>query len=276
MPIFENKGIELYYEDIGGGRPVVFLHGFTGSTRDWQAQIDLIKDGYRSVAMDFRGHGCSEAPPSEEAYSVYQFSDDVYALLRHLDIEGCCLVGHSMGGFTALQFALDHPDMIKGLVLVDTSSGEWDNDPDYPALRKKLDELAQTEGIEAAFEFDAENNPARIEWYRKNPAWREIAKQRALKTSVEGYVYIPRSFQKWRPVTNRLGEIKVPVLIFLGEDDRHFTRAGNILKDKIPRSQLVIVPGANHNPHQENPEFFNRHFAEFLTQPAWTDVSRAL
>ncbi len=276
MSILEHDNVELYYDDAGSGRAVVFLHGLTGSTQDWDSQINLIKDSYWAIAMDFRGHGCSEAPPSEEGFSIYKFSDDVYALLRHLDVDECCLVGHSMGGFTALQFTLDHPDLIKGLVLVDTSSGEWDSDPGYPALRQRLDELAEKEGLRAAFEYDAGHNPVKIERYEKNPAWREIARDKTLKTSVEGYIYAPRSFQKWRPVTNRLGEIRAPALVFRGEYDKQFVRPCDILNDQIPRAQLVVVPEAGHNPHEENPDFFNNHFKNFLSELAWTHVSRAL
>ncbi len=276
MPIFKNEHIGLYYEETGSGEPVVFLHGLTGSTRDWANQMKMVKDQYRGIAMDFRGHGKSDAPSSEEDYSIYLFSDDVYKLLRHLEAEGCCLVGHSMGGFTALQFALDHPDMIKGLVLVDTCSGEWDVDPDYPALRAKLDELALQEGLNAAFEYDAEHNPFRMNYFRKRPQRRPIAKEKALQTSVEGYVFVPRSFSKWRPLTNRLGEIKVPTLIFRGEEDTPFARASEVLHDGIPGAQLEIVPGAWHHPHEENPAFFNEHFLNFLPRLQWTNVSRAL
>ena len=266
MPFFKNQNIGLYYEEAGSGRAIVFLHGLTGSSRDWTSQMNLIEKDCRGLALDFRGHGRSDAPDAEEAYSIYKFSDDVHALLRHLDITGCCLVGHSMGGFTALQLTLDHPDLVRGLVLVDTSSGEWDTDPGYPSLRKKLDELALTEGLEAAFEYDAEHNPIRIERYRQSPAWRVIAKQKALGTSIAGYVYVPRSFSKWQPITNRLGEIGVPTLIFRGEYDTPFVRACNILKDSIPSAQLVVVPGSGHNPHEENPDFFNGYFKTFLSQ----------
>ena len=155
MTLVKLNQVNLNYKVVGKGEAVIFLHGFTGSGMDWSNQMKVVKNKYRGIALDFRGHGKSEAPTKEKDYSIYLNGEDVYRLLNHLGIGRCCLVGHSMGGFTALQFALDHPEMVRGLVLVDTSSGEWDIIPGYAELRAKLDELARTKGLEAAFAYDA-------------------------------------------------------------------------------------------------------------------------
>jgi 2-succinyl-6-hydroxy-2,4-cyclohexadiene-1-carboxylate synthase len=264
MPIHTINDINLYYEKSGDGQPLVFLHGFTGSTRDWDNQTNLLSKQYQTIAVDHRGHGKTSAPSLEEAYTINLFSEDVYGLLREMGMSPCCLIGHSMGGFMALQFVLDHPEMVKALVLVDTSSGEWDVTPGHAELRAKLDELAQNEGLKAAFEYDATHNPARIERFKKHPEQREIAQKKVMNTSVEGYVYVARSFGKWQPVTKRLSEIKIPTLIFLGEEDTPFFRATQILNDAIPNSQLVRVPCVGHLPHEEAPDFFNEKLEAFL------------
>ncbi|MCP4754991.1 MAG: alpha/beta fold hydrolase [Proteobacteria bacterium] len=263
------NNVEINYELKGDGDAIVFLHGFTGSTRDWDSQIDLISDKYRTIAVDHRGHGMSEAPVSEEEYSIQIFSQDVYALLKELGIDRCCLVGHSMGGFMSLQFVLDHPEMVSGLVLVDTSSGDWDMAPGYEEFRAKLVDLAENDGLEAVFEYDAANNPARIEKFEKHPELREIARQKVLNTSVEGYIHVGNSFQKWPSVTNRLGEIKVPTIVFLGEEDAGFVRSSQVMKDGIAGSKLVVVPGVGHNPHEEAPDLFNKDFLDFLPTISW-------
>ena len=264
MPNVNVHGIQLHYEVTGEGQPLVFLHGYTGSTRDWDAQVLRLAKNYQTIAVDHRGQGKSEAPPMEEDYAIPLFSEDVYALLNLLGIKSCCLIGHSMGGFIALQFALDHPEMVNALALVDTSSGEWETVPGYSELRAKLDELAQNQGLLAAFEYDAANNPARIERFKKHPEQREIAKKKVMNTSVAGYVYAARSFGKWQPVTRRLGEIKVPCLIFLGEEDVAFYKACAILNHGIRDSRLIKVPGTGHSPHEEAPEFFNEKLEAFL------------
>jgi 2-succinyl-6-hydroxy-2,4-cyclohexadiene-1-carboxylate synthase len=261
--------VELNFEAVGSGETIVFLHGFTGSVQDWVHQMKAVRENYQGMALDFRGHGKSEAPTEEKDYSIYHNCEDVFQLLRHLSINRCCLVGHSMGGFTALQFTLDHPELIRGLVLVDTSSGEWDVIPGYAELRAKLDELARNEGLEAAFEYDAANNPVRIQRFQKQPEQREIARQKTLGTSVNGYVFVPRSFGKWQSVTPRLGEIKVPSLVIRGEDDLGFVKASDVLKESIKGAELVVVPGAYHNPHEESPEFFNTAFLKFLSTIKW-------
>ncbi|MBN2398336.1 MAG: alpha/beta fold hydrolase [Deltaproteobacteria bacterium] len=264
MPFEMINDVSLHYEEAGEGEAILFLHGYTGSTKDWAYQAALLSSQYRVIALDHRGHGMSSGPHEEEGYSIPISSNDVYELLRLLDVDRCCLVGHSMGGFISLQFALDHPDLVSALVLVDTSSGTFDVAPGYPAMRAKMDELAREEGVEAAFEYEAAHNPLRIERYRRHPEWREVARRKALGTSVDGYIYVARSFGKWQPVTNRLGEIRVPTLIFRGEEDAPFATASETLKASITGSDLVIVPGAGHSPHEENLDIFNEKLTAFL------------
>ena len=175
-----------------------------------------------------------------------------------------------MGGFMALQFTLDHPEMVRALVLVDTSSGDYDVAPGYAELRNRLDELAREEGLEAAFEYDAAYNPIRIERFRLHPEQREIARRKVLNTSVDGYIYVARSFGKWQPVTDRLGEITAPTLIFWGDEDVPFLRPSRRLNESINGSKLVTAPGAGHSPHEEVPEFFNRELRAFLENVTWS------
>ena len=90
-----------------------------------------------------------------------------------------------------------------------------------------------------------------------------------LNTSVDGYVHVGNCFQKWPSVTSRLGEIKVPAITFLGEEDEGFINASQILKDGIAGSTLVVIPGAGHNPHEETPDLFNKDFLDFLPKINW-------
>jgi 3-oxoadipate enol-lactonase len=228
--------------------------------------MPVLRDSFKVIAVDHRGHGKSEAPAAEEDYSIPIFSEDVYALLRMLGVDRCCLVGHSMGGFVALQLVLDHPEVVRALVLVDTSSGDFERAPGYAELRAKLDALARNEGLEAAFEYDAAHNPMRIERFRKHPELRELARQRVTSTSVDGYIYVARSFGTWRPVTGRLHEIRVPTLIFRGEEDTPFLKASQVLKESISEAELVTVPGVGHSPHEEAPALFNETLMQFLTR----------
>lgn len=269
MPVANINGVNLNYEVSGQGEAVVFLHGMTGSTRDWASQVAVLVPKYKVVALDMRGHGKSGAPSGEEEYSIPIFTEDVFNLLKLLDIKKCCLAGHSVGGFISLQFALEHQDMLAGLVLVDTSSGQFARDPGFAQMRQKLDELALSQGLEAAFEYDATNNPMRIERFRKHPEMKETSREKVLMTSVEGYIYGPRAIGKWEPVKPRLAEIKVPTLIFWGDEDSPFAEASQIMKKGIPDSELVTVKGAGHNPHEEAPGVFNEALLKFLGRIRW-------
>jgi len=269
MPVANINGMELNYETTGEGEAVVFLHGMTGSTQDWANQMSVLSPKYNVVALDQRGHGKSAAPPREEQYSIPIFADDVFALLRMLDVKKCCLVGHSVGGFSALQFALEHPDVLAALVLVDTSSGQFARDPSFTQLKQKQDELARSQGMEAAFEYGMANNPIMKERLQKHPEFGEVTRRKMLTTSVDGYIYGSSAIGKWQPVTPRLSEIKVPALICWGEEDLGFTEAVQVLKEGIVDSELVTFKDVGHNPHEEAADAFNEALLKFLSRIKW-------
>jgi pimeloyl-ACP methyl ester carboxylesterase len=269
MPVANINGLKMNYEVAGQGEAVLFLHGMTGSTQDWANQAAALSPKYKVVALDMRGHGKSEAPSTEAEYLIPLLAEDVLGLLNLLGIKKCCLAGHSIGGFIALHFILSHPDRLAGLVLVDTSSGQFGRDPNFAQLRQKLDELARSQGLEAAFEYDASNNPMRIERFKKHPELREVSRQKVLMTSVNGYIYGPRAIAKWQPVTPRLSEIRVPTAIFWGDEDTAFTEPVKILEKEIAGSVLVTVQGVGHNPHEEAPDIFNQALLKFLERVKW-------
>jgi len=264
MPTAVINGVKINYQLSGEGPPIILLHGFTGSHQDWAFQLPVLSKKYRVVAMDHRGHGKSEAPSSPDDYSVSIFTHDIYGLLQHLGISKTCVMGHSMGGFMAFEFALEHPEMVTALVLVDTSSGEWERDPEYEQIRARLRELAQTEGMEAAFEYNAAHNAMMRERFEQHPELREVSRQRMLQTSVNGYIYAGDAIWSWKPVTPRLSEIKVPTLIVVGEEDTPFLKASQTMKESIANAEMVIIPGATHSPHEEATDAFNEVLMSFL------------
>lgn len=263
------NGVDINTVEKGDGEALVFLHGFTGSHDDWRGQVEITANEYRTLAVDHRGHGQSTAPASAAAYSIKIFADDVHAILTKKGINRCCLIGHSMGGFMSLQLVIDHPELVRGLVLVDTSSGEWDAAPGYAEFKHKLHEVARAEGLEAAFEYDATRNPVRVEKFKKHPELKEVARRKVLNTSLDGYIHVSNSFQAWPAVTERLPEIKVPTLIVLGEEDTGFIRPSQIMHQHIAGSELVVIKNAGHNPHEEDTEAFNKVFLDFLPKIVW-------
>jgi len=264
MPVLNINGVRVNYEVAGEGKAVVLIHGYTGSSQDWSNQMSALSPTYRVITVDLRGHGKSSAPSREMDYSIELFVEDVHSILNHLNIEKCCLVGHSLGGFIALEFALKYPELLAGLVLVDTSSGDWDRPTEYAELRAKLDELARAQGMEAAFNYDAANNPLRIERFKRHPELRETSRRKVLMTSVDGYIYTARAMGQWKSVTGRLSEIKVPTCIFWGEEDTPFLEASRTLRDQITDAELITVKGSGHSPHEESSQVFNEKLVSFL------------
>src|SRR5580693_1022702 len=118
MPTARVNGIEVYYEQAGEGPPVLLLHGLGSSTRDWEYQTPELARAYRVIAVDVRGHGRSSRPPGP--YSVSQFAEDAVALLRSLDAAPAHVIGLSMGGMIAFQMAVDHPEAVRSLAIINS------------------------------------------------------------------------------------------------------------------------------------------------------------
>jgi 3-oxoadipate enol-lactonase len=265
MPRVYINGVNLYYEVSGAGSGVVLCHGYGGNHQDWMFQLHVLAQKYQVLTMDHRGHGSSDAPSSPDAYSIPIFANDVHTLLNYLGITKCCLVGHSMGGFIILQLALAHPHLVSSLVLVDTASGPVDI-PGYAEVRARLDEISRKDGMEAAFEYNAEHNPLARKRFEKYPRLREISKRRTLETSVDGYVYTGRAMFQRQDLTSRLGEISVPTLVVVGEEDSPFHPPSQILATGIPNARLHVVPQATHSPQEEQPDAFNELLLGFLAE----------
>jgi 3-oxoadipate enol-lactonase len=268
MPVADVNGVKLNYEVVGQGNAVFCLHGYSGSLQDWGNQIAVLSPAHKVIAGDERGHGKSAAPDREEDYSIEIFADDVFGLLNVLGIEQCCLAGHSLGGAVALQFALDHQEMLSGLVLVDTSS-KFPMPPDMIELRQKMNEIARSQGIEAAFEFELASNPQRREFFQQYPDEREKALQGMLSMSVDSFIYTWKSIERQKPLDHRLSEISVPTIIFLGEEDIGLADEIRLLHKGIANSELVTVKGAGHSPHYEAPDVFNEALLNFLDRINW-------
>ena len=269
MPEATINGVSLYYEVTGKGKDVVFLHGRVGDTEDWRAQLDLLSSSYRVASLDQRGRGKSAAPEKEEDYSIDIFVDDVFQWLKLLEIDKCCLVGHSLGGKVAVNFALAHPEALSALVLVDATSEKSTMTPEATTLMEETFRLARSQGTGAAFAYDLTNNPATRTRFRSHPETLERMRHKTILTPVDGYIYSRTASMKKESVTSRLPEIKVPTLIVYGEDDLPFITAVKTLNEGIAGSELVEIKGVGHAPQYEAPDRFNEALTGFLTRVGW-------
>lgn len=126
MPTINLENVSLYYEEQGAGEPLLLLHGLGSNGRSWEYQVEPFARQYRVIVPDVRGHGRSAKPTGP--YSVSQFANDIFNLLDHLQIDRFHLVGLSMGGMIGFQMAVDRPERLKSMTIV--NSGR--TDPPWP------------------------------------------------------------------------------------------------------------------------------------------------
>ncbi|TEU00830.1 MAG: alpha/beta fold hydrolase, partial [Dehalococcoidia bacterium] len=181
----------------------------------------------------------------------------------HLAIDGCYLLGHSMGGMVAQQLALTHPEPVRALVLVNTAAEVTSAMHTQDGAR--LVEIARDQGMEAVFEEQLRINPM-ADQIRGQPQLLGLWRQQFLLTSREAYIYCARAVARREPLLDKLHAIEVPTLIICGENDAPMLEASRQMHERIPGSELVIIPGAGHTPQIEKAPEFNRVLSEFLSR----------
>jgi pimeloyl-ACP methyl ester carboxylesterase len=261
-----DDNVKLYYEEIGSGIPVVFVHEFAGDYRSWESQLRYFARGYRCIAYNARGYPPSEVPDGEH-YSQDRARDDIRAVLDALKIDHAHIVGLSMGGFAALHFGFTYPQRARSLVVAGCGYGAALNQ------RQQFAEEAESaaRNFEAGMAKAAEAyalGPTRVQFQNKDPrGWREFVDQLAEHSS-EGSARTMRGVQKRRPslfdLVDKMKTIAVPTLVMTGDEDWPCLEPALLMKRTIPTAALVVMPNAGHTINLEEPAAFNQHLAEFF------------
>lgn len=265
MPRAAVGNISLYYERTGAGPPVVLVPGLGGDHFLWRHQMRPFAASFDVIAPDLRGAGQSSAP--DEPYSMAMFADDLADLLDALGFQRAHVIGASMGGFIAQEFALRHPDRLERLVLCCTAPGGSRSVPIPPETvavlmqrtgdpRVDLERflaLSTTESYRAAHPDDVE---AHIAWRVAHPQ-PVYAYHRQLAAAAS------------HDAADRLHLIRAATLICHGTADRIVPFANaQILADGIPRARLHLFEGGSHQFFWEEAERFIDLAIEFLTGAA--------
>ena len=232
MPTANVNGVEIHYRETGEGFPVVFVHGYTGNSRNWALTVPALREDFRTISVDLRGHGLSGRPSSEDEYALELMASDVYELLKALDISECVLVGHSMGGMVSQLLVLEHPEVVRALVLVDTAA-EVPKGLLYDERRKQragLVEIAREKGMEAVFEEQERITPLHPA-LAANPRFVEIWREQFLMTSREAYIAGANGMASRRSVVADLAKVAVPTLVICGEKDEPFLEPSRQMHD---------------------------------------------
>lgn len=252
--------------DEGDGHPVVLLHGGVLDHRMWEPQIDVLAREYRVVVPDLRGHGRASTPSSP-----FRHGDDVATLLRALGTGPATLVGISMGAATATDTALDHPDVVAGLVL----SGAGTSDPDFrdPWIVGLRRDWAAAERDRDAERWIDVFLRLGVGPYRAVPdvdaGINDLVRTMAVDTLArhvpDGPPVVATPGERPR---ERLGSLRVPVRAVVGllDGDDHIRMAREVAD--AAGGDVVEIPGAAHYPNLERPEAFTGAVLEFLRRTA--------
>ena len=263
-----DDGVKLFYQEVGTGIPIVFVHEFAGDVRSWEAQLRHFGRRYRAIAYNARGYPPSDVPSEVERYSQARARDDIRAVLDALKIDKAHIVGLSMGGFATTHFGFTYPERARSLVIAGCGYGA------SPGTRAQF--AAEAEASAARFEQQAMAEaaeayalgPSRVQLQNKDPrGWREFADQFAEHSTI-GSAMTLRGVQSRRPslydLVEEMKKITAPTLIMTGDEDWPCLEPGILMKKTIPTAALVVLPNAGHAINLEEPDAFNRHIDEFL------------
>jgi pimeloyl-ACP methyl ester carboxylesterase len=254
--------IDLFYELIDctepwttGKPPVLLIHGLGGDHQNWLYQIPALCGRYPILSVDLRGHGASSAAASD--YAIADMALDLVRLLRVLGIEKVHVVGLSLGGVVAQQFALDFPYATASLLLAGT----------FCSIPKEMRAVAAE-----SLRFIEDNTMAAIASQRitaafsdnVNPTMRGYVIDRIAGNDKAAYVRAARAAFAFS-AADRLGEVQVPTLVVVGEHDRVTPPAlSETLASGIADARLARIPEAGHICVMDQPAAFNRVMREFL------------
>ncbi|HYQ05936.1 MAG TPA: alpha/beta hydrolase [Xanthobacteraceae bacterium] len=260
--------IKLYYEEVGSGIPVVFVHEFAGDVRSYEMQMRYFGQRYRCIAFNARGYPPSDVPESAELYSQERARDDIRAVLDALKIDKAHIVGLSMGGFATLHFGFTYADRTRSLVIAGCGYGAApDKRAQFAGEAEAAAKNFQQVGMAKAAEGYA-LGPTRVQFQNKDPrGWQEFATQLA-EHSTEGAAQTLRGVQARRPslfdLVDKMKTITTPTLIMTGDEDWPCLEPGLLMKRTIPTAALVVMPNAGHAINLEDPGAFNQHIADFF------------
>ncbi len=240
---------EIYVDDGGSnGIPVVLVHSFGGNTTQWKTQLDFLRKSRRTIALDLRGHGNS-AHPENNNYTVQGLASDIGAVADALNLEHFVLVGHSMGGSAAIDYAFRNPEKVRGLVLVGTP-GKSSSTQSGPVIASL--ESAQYEKVMADY-------MERLTLNAKPQVKTEVMNGMR-RISKEASITIIRNIFEYDPLP-ALSAYPGPKLIVSSTMEKENPAA---LSKQLPDIPHQEIPGTSHWIQMDKPEAFNTILDQFL------------
>jgi len=268
MPFVEaSDGVRLYAEANGSGTPLILSPGYCQTHENFRAQVEpFVEAGYRVVLWDYRGHGQSDTPEREAAYSMEQVVDDLGRVLDWAAPgEPAVLGGLSFGGLASQHFALQSPERVRALLLIASGPG-FKNPKAQAGWEAQIDRIAgrlERVGFEGYTTGRAAPNAIgrRPELPAAQAAGRAIEAQNPAGVATFG-----RRVAGPAPSTlDRLAEIEAPALVLVGEQDAGYMPAGEVMAARLPHAEHVLIEQAGHCVNIEQTEAFNAAVLSFLS-----------
>jgi 2-succinyl-6-hydroxy-2,4-cyclohexadiene-1-carboxylate synthase len=267
----EINSLRMHAALTGAGRPLVLLHGFTGSAATWAGLMARLAPRRQCIAIDLIGHGGSGAPADPARYTMECAVADLAGILDALGMPGVDLLGYSLGGRLALQFAAAAPSRVRALILESASPG-------LASAAERAARIAADESLASAIERDGLE--AFVARWEALPLWasqaalplatRERLRAQRLRNNPQGLANSLRGMGtgSQRALWDELPRLRMPALVLAGALDAKFSAIAQEMADALPHAELAIVPNAGHAIHLEQPEIFAERVAVFLEQHA--------
>ena len=269
MPYTRINNLDHYFEQVGEGVPLVFVHGAFVDSGMWNPQWNTFSDRYKVIRYDLRGHG-KTGNSGRNPYSIRLFAEDLKELVEVLELDSPIICGLSLGGMIAQDFAVRFPDRLRSLVLADTAVSVSLTVADklqsyvlFPKWAMQLTIRMMSVARFTQFSFWLASITRSEDWFGRDQGTREYVREKMLSMDREEYIRIYDAIYDFhlRP----LEKITCPTLVLNGEHESPsvFRHTEEILR-RVPQAESQVVPGAGHTSNMENPKSFNRLMSEFL------------
>ena len=251
MPKLDRDGVQIHYEVHGKGPALLLTHGFSATGEMWRGQLEALTPDFTVITWGMRGHGRSDYPADQGAYSEEATVADMAALLDAAGAQSAVIGGLSLGGYMSLAFHRAHPERTRALLIIDTGPG-YKNDQareGWNANAVKRAERYEAEGLGDLSRASAEVRAA---------SHRDAT---GLARAARGMLT-----QRDARVIESLPQIAVPAIVIVGENDTPFLAASDYMAAKIPGAKKAVIPGAGHAANIDNPQAFNAALTGFLKE----------
>jgi len=272
MRVTVDDGVGL--ATVAAGPPdapgLLLVHGFGGAKEDFADHLDALARDHRVVAFDHRGHGESDAPDDPAAYSLDRLAVDALAVAEATGLRELRLLGHSMGGMVARRVALEYPERLAALVLMDTSAGPPPGlDPELIAFGVEIvREHGMGELKRVQDELDPLGSPSYRRLLAERPGFREYSERKWVSLSPVMWMRLALEIVTQPDQLAKLAGLTLPTLVIVGDEDVTFVEPCRQMAATVPGSELSVIPNAGHSPQFENPPAWFAALDSFLTELA--------